>query len=202
MKITRRTRLINYLIKHNKYQKYLEIGVRNPSLNFDFINCIQKDGVDSDVNVRCRYRMKSDDFFKKISRNKKYDIIFIDGEHLYKQVLKDVENSLNHLNFGGTIVLHDCNPISEIRQRESLYGKGKCNGTVWKAFALLRMTREDLNMYVVDIDHGCGIIQKGKQKLFPKVSKSKLTYYFLKKHRNKILKLCSVKQFRRKIKGR
>ena len=79
-------------------------------------------------------------------------------------------------------------------------GKGKWNGTVWKAFAILRMTRSDLNMYVVDINQGCGVIERGHQKRFPKVSENQLTYYFLKKNRRKLLNLCSIKEFRRKVK--
>ena len=108
--------------------------------------------------------MTSDEFFK-IRPKKMYDIIFIDGLHLCYQTLKDINNSLDHLFFNGIIVLHDCNPLKEKYQIENfVLAKGKWNGTVWKAFAILRMNRKDLNMYVVDVDNGCGIIEKGYQK--------------------------------------
>ena len=114
-----------------------------------------------------------------------------------KQVAKDVIHSLRYLSKKGTIVLHDCNPRSEERQIE-FYKKGKkWNGTVWKAFVRFRMKRKDLRMYVVDVDHGMGIIQKGKQKCFPFYSYDKLTWDFLARHRREVLNLCSVNEFLR-----
>ncbi len=201
MRMTRRTHVINYLIKQKKYKKYLEIGVRTPSLNFDKINCEYKDGIDPNPVSLCKYIMTSDEFFKEISKNKKYDIIFIDGLHLCYQVLKDVNNSLKHLSIGGTIVLHDCNPISVNAQSEKFWKSKKIwNGTVWKAFAILRMTRKDLFMYVINVNQGCGVIQRGYQKLFKKTPINKLTYSFLHKNRKNLLNLYSVKQFRNKLK--
>jgi len=196
----KRSHIINYLIKCNKYTKYLEIGVRDLSVNFDRINCEYKYGVDPFPVKKCEYIMTSDDFFKVIPVDEKYDIIFIDGLHLYKQVLKDVDNSLLHLSQNGTIVLHDCNPISAHLQEEKRTKKHKkWNGTVWKAFALLRMNNPNLYMFVVDIDNGCGIIRRGNQKLFKKEEKDKLTYNFLRKNRKKLLKLCSFNSFRKEF---
>jgi len=139
--------------------------------------------------------MTSDDFFKKISKYKMYDIVFIDGLHLFQQVSKDIENSLNHLNPKGTIVVHDCNPVNKKAQLENRNKIKKWNGTVWKSFALLRMSRKDLEMYVVDVNHGCGIIRYGSQKLFKNKNSDKLDYDFLKKNRKKLLNLCSAKKF-------
>ena len=199
----RRTTIINYLIKKNDYERYLEIGVRDSSLNFDNIKCRCKEGVDPNPKKSCKYMMTSDIFFKKISKNKIYDIIFIDGLHLYQQVLKDINNSLCHLSSNGVIVLHDCNPMNKKFQTSipPNSNKGsKWHGTVWKAFALLRMTRNDLDMSVVDTDCGCGIIKRGSQKIFKKVSISDLNYEFLKANRKKLLKLCSVKIFKQMYK--
>ncbi len=50
-------------------------------------------------------RMKSDEFFK---HNKdKFDLIYIDGNHLYEFVMRDISNSLNFLNTEGLIILDD-----------------------------------------------------------------------------------------------
>ena len=99
--------------------------------------------------------------------------------------------------------MHDCNPTSNVLQRVPKSDrKRKWNGDVWKAFAILRMTREDLNMYVVNINQGCGIVRKGKQKLFEKVKEDCLTYSFLVKKRKKLLNLVSTAQFRKKEKKR
>lgn len=52
-------------------------------------------------------KMNSDNAFKK---NKiKFDLIYIDGNHLYSFVLKDILNSINCINNGGIIVCDDFN---------------------------------------------------------------------------------------------
>jgi predicted O-methyltransferase YrrM len=50
----------------------------------------------------------SDAFFERSMV--KFDVIFIDGLHEEHQVDRDIVNSLQHLNPGGIIVLHDCLP--------------------------------------------------------------------------------------------
>jgi hypothetical protein len=191
--IKKRTSVINYFIEKHQYKTYLEIGIGNPKRNFNKVICQEKDGVDP--AVQCNYQMTSDEFFKKIDKNKKYDIIFIDGLHLEEQVMKDILHSLDHLNLNGTIIVHDCNPLSEERQIEE-YEIGKnWSGTVWKAFAKLRMTRDDIEMYVIRIDSGVGIIKFGKQECFPQVTSDKLVYKFLRENRKKLLNLYKRREF-------
>ena len=48
-------------------------------------------------------KMKSSEAFK-ILKNK-FDLIYIDGNHLYNYVLEDLENSLNIINNNGLIIL-------------------------------------------------------------------------------------------------
>jgi predicted O-methyltransferase YrrM len=51
---------------------------------------------------------KSDDEdIVKAASEKTYDIIFIDGDHLYKAVKKDTQNYLPLLNENGYILYHD-----------------------------------------------------------------------------------------------
>ena len=208
-KITCRTHLINSLIQKYNFKNYLEIGVRHPYQNFSAINIEHKDGVDpepqynssrGDRGDEINYPVTSDKFFELIKGHDeiKYDIIFIDGLHLMEQVDKDIENSLNHLVDGGVIVMHDCNPIQKIHQREDyapLYGLW--NGTVWKSWAKLRCTRSDLEMFVVNMDHGCGVIKKGKQEVWDKDPVEEcIEYEYLDKHRFELLNLIDVKTFR------
>ncbi len=40
------------------------------------------------------------------------DVALIDGLHSYRQVVRDVENTLRYLRDDGVIVLHDCNPAN------------------------------------------------------------------------------------------
>jgi hypothetical protein len=139
--------------------------------------------------------MTSDEFFaQRKPSDPGYDLVFIDGLHLAAQVELDIEHSLAGLNPGGTIVLHDCNPLTADAQTEDYDGKKHWNGTVWKAWVHFRSTRPDLAMRVVDIDEGCGVIQRGTQ--VPYAGPAELTYAHLEAHRREALNLISLADFR------
>tara|TARA_Y100000034_G_C6742217_1_gene329426 strand:+ start:58 stop:732 length:675 start_codon:yes stop_codon:yes gene_type:complete len=193
--------IINYLIEKNNYVNYLEIGVRAPQACFNRIIAEHKDGVDpvplgrGEVN----YPITSDEFFDFIKDHDiKYDIIFVDGLHVYEQAKKDVLNSLNHLTDNGSIIMHDCNPPSMWHQRpaEAYDGSGEWNGTAWKAYVELRCFRKDLSMSVIDTDYGVGVIQFGKQEIW-KIDDYKkcIEYEYLDNNRKRLLNLISPEEF-------
>ncbi len=184
--------VINAFIEKFHYSNYLEIGF-DKGQNFGLVKAKNKTAVDP--AVECTYKMTSDDFFKQLDPNIRYDIVFIDGLHIAEQVIKDVENSLQHLADNGTIIIHDCNPSNEIRAAEERT-TNKWNGTVYKAFIHFRMTRDDLSMYVVDTDHGCGVIYRGKQNT---VKPENITYEFFDKNRKQLLNLTSIDEFKSKL---
>lgn len=183
-----RAELINHLIRTYGYETYLEIGLANPERNFNHIVAPHKESVDP--KGKPTYRMKSDDFFK---RNKKtYDIIFVDGLHLWQQAKRDIENSLNVLNENGIIVVHDTNPECEEIQRTN-QNRGRWTGDVWKAVAWLRMTRIDLTIETVKIETGCSLIYPGYQELI--AEKKKLEYQDLENNRELYLNLITWDEF-------
>jgi hypothetical protein len=55
------------------------------------------------------------------------------------------------------------------------------------------MTDENLSMYVVDTDHGVGVITKGKQTLYPK--SDVLDFKLLNENRKEILNLITPENF-------
>ena len=181
--------VINYLIKKFEYTKFLEIGVRenNGILSINHINCEHKDGVDI-MPGRCNYTMTSDKFFETIPETRMYDIIFVDGDHEKGQVLRDVENSLKHLNPNGVILCHDINPISEMHLQTRY-----CNNC-WEAWAELRSTRSDLEMYALNIDLGPGIIRKGNQELY--TDKIESSWNYLDANRKQLLNEITVNEFK------
>lgn len=188
----KRWNLLNTIIEKNGYTEYLEIGIR-PKGNISRIKCENIDGVDP--NKPAKYHMTSDEFFEQIPNTKKYDIIFIDGLHIYEQVIRDIHNSLNYLRENGTIVMHDCNP--KTRKHQAVPRESKAwNGTVWKAFVELRCTNKNLTMCVVDMDHGCGIIRRGSQDVYEKAPLKKcLTWEYFKNHKRELLNLISIDEF-------
>ena len=151
--------VINKISQIYNHKSYLEIGYLNGE-TFNAINCPTKNSVDP--NGKAQFKMISDDFFNNIAfpNGNGWDIIFIDGDHEKGQVKKDIVNSLKCLNKEGTIVCHDMSPPSEF-----YLAPRYCNNS-WEAFAELRQTREDLEMFVVDGDCGCGVIRRGKQSLY------------------------------------
>jgi predicted O-methyltransferase YrrM len=196
VRITTRRELLNYLALQRGYRRYLEIGVRDPLTNLDRIRCAEKHGVDpAPRRGSVSHRMTSDEFFAalgELADPPVYDLIFVDGLHEEGQVRRDVENALRHLSPRGTIVMHDCNPATAAAQVEDYDGFSHWNGTAWKAYAQLR-TRADLSMCVVDVDEGCGIVERGEQRPFP--IGGLLDYAFLETHRRELLNLISVQQF-------
>jgi hypothetical protein len=61
-----RTDLLNFLAEKYNLQRYLEIGVQVPELNFDNIKCPYKAGVDPDPKAKATFCKTSDDFFDMI----------------------------------------------------------------------------------------------------------------------------------------
>ena len=99
-----------------------------------------------------------------LSKDIKFDVIFIDGLHLAEQVDLDIKNALGYIKDDGFIVLHDCNPPTEWHAREDYDYKnspaqGYWNGTTWKAFLKSRFD-SDLYSCCIDTDWGVGILSK------------------------------------------
>jgi hypothetical protein len=170
-------------------KSYLEIGVYD-GVNFRSVSCALKVGVDPDPSSAATHHMTSDEFFATISQT--FDVIFVDGLHTEQQVARDVTNALSRLNPGGTMICHDMNPTSRESQAEEYMG-GPWTGQGWKHFAKLRMTRSDLDMYVVDADWGCGVIRRGTQDTIPWIPN--LDYSHLEVDRVRLLNLITVEEF-------
>lgn len=157
--------LINRLIKKFNYTNYLEIGVSKGD-NFIKIDCENKTSVDPEQFGYTTHQMTSDEFFTQLPDDAKFDIIFIDGLHLWEQCYKDIENSLKHLTPNGIIVCHDMNPLYEMYNSRKPYNACIWNGDVWKAFVKIRTERVDIfTCMIEDCDFGLGFICFGEQPL-------------------------------------
>jgi ABC-type uncharacterized transport system permease subunit len=120
--------------------------------------------------------------------------IFVDGDHRWPQALRDVLNSLKVLNPGGTIVMHDCKaPVK--KHATSKHTTGLWNGTVWRAFSMLRITRPDLEMWTVDQDHGVGIVRRGTQEPYVMHNVMELTHDYYRHYMKAILNLVEFEEF-------
>jgi hypothetical protein len=209
--------IINFLLqKINKpHSLYLEIGVRNPHENFDKIGAFQKYSVDPGIENKenpVDFKLTSDDFFasldsgKILSKDMKFDVIFIDGLHLADQVEKDIDNALRYIDENGFIVLHDCNPPTEFHARESYYYRnspagGLWNGTTWKAFFKARLNRS-LFSCCIDTDWGIGIISKSRNiGTYSSVKNPYFEYHVFEANRKDSLNLISFDALQQKFKN-
>lgn len=106
--------------------RYLEVGPGSYGHTFWEINCEQKTAVDvikretlktvpeigpqggkNMSRAKEYYDCGSDVFFKEHAINKRWDIVFIDGDHEYSQVVKDVNNALY---YAAIVLVHDLIP--------------------------------------------------------------------------------------------
>lgn len=156
------TQIINYLIQKYDFKTYLEIGVRNPNDNYYKINIQYKECCDIDNSYGVvTYHMPSDEMFRIMPLDKKYDIIFIDGMHDESYVDRDLKNSIKHLNPNGIICLHDVVPLYEgttIKKDKYDDKTGFWNGDVYKSIA--KLYGSELDYYTINNgDSGLGIIK-------------------------------------------
>lgn len=183
-----RTEIINFLISKYNYKSYFEIGIGDGA-NYNLIVCDYKTNVDPCFNSfdsqdlsHVKNKVTSDEFFAQTQE--KFDIIFVDGLHVYEQVYKDIINSLRCLNDGGAVVCHDMLPPTAWHQRPANeYQGGEWNGDCWKAVARLRVESEDLEIYTIDSDWGVSIIRKGVNKKFEGNIDEVLQYSFFEKNK-------------------
>lgn len=156
--------LINFLITKHRYKNYLEIGTQN-SICGSSVVCDYKVGIDPnpiqriDGDFQNHHTTTSDLFFE--SNIDEFDIIFIDGLHVYEQVKKDFINAIKVLKNGGCIVLHDCLPSTEERSKSFADG-GLWNGDCYRFVQDLEDSR--VKFYIADFDQGCTVVFKSDMK--------------------------------------
>ncbi len=156
------------------------------------------------------FEVTSDTFFDQnktfLSQNL-IDLAFIDGLHTYKQSMKDTQNVLQFLNKNGIIILHDCNPLdaiaahpaNDIEEAKNLLQndpnwKNIWNGDVWKTVVYIRKNYPNLTAFVLDTDHGLGIVYQKQRQELPDIFKEfedidTLDYLFFDQNRKDLIDL-------------
>ena len=186
--------LIKYLIDKYGYSDYLEIGCDRDQL-FSKVEIQNKTGVDPVSGGTIR--KTSDDFFRE--NDKKFDIIFIDGLHIYEQVKKDILNSVNSLKENGIILVHDCMPDCLSKQAVPRY-RMVWNGDVWKAIVDLRQDK-NLEIFTCEMDQGIGVIKKNQNssvlEIKKQISELKFKDYFI--NYKEYLRVITIEDLKKKI---
>lgn len=161
-----RKEIISHWARSIGATKYLELGLHDINEVFNYIPCNIKHSVDINDQF-ADYTMSTDDFFNNLKsgelnldKDYKWDVIFIDANHLANFVKNDLLNSLNHLNDDGMIFLHDVLPPNYNAQGEY----SNCQ-TAWKVIPYILKHHPGLHVCTTDeIYGGLGIVFKNKLK--------------------------------------
>lgn len=100
---------------------YLEIGVAQ-GLTLESVKVPNRVGVDPlpqfDVTKIPRgitfFQMESDSYFENADKESKFDLVFLDGLHVWKQTYKDLINSLHICKPSSIILIDDVVPDDEL----------------------------------------------------------------------------------------
>lgn len=150
--------IIKQLIDWQKPKKYVEIGVEKGAVIRLFGASVQIIGVDPEPqlvevpeNVTL-YKNPSDDFFAgnnlEVLLDGSFDLAFIDGLHIFEQVLRDFINLEKHAVPDSICLIHDCLPLdrrTSERQRQTIFW----SGDVWKIVPCLKQERPDLSIFTI-----------------------------------------------------
>ena len=208
---------------------YLEIGVASGA-SFIPIKARRKWGVDPGYTLTRRrrskyavfsflgitierlFRVTSDDFFLKneaLLASRGIDVCLVDGLHTYEQSLKDVLNTLKYLTPKGVILVHDCNPSTELMARPAAAIEelirlgipdwdGAWSGDVWKTIVHLRSLRDEVDAFVLDCDTGVGVVTKRRPRnrlSYSEADIRAMDYSLLSGNRRSLLGLQSSEYF-------
>lgn len=109
------------------------------------------------------FPLTSDDFFEKhdlpgVMGHATFDLGFIDGLHLFEQVLKDFINLERYARKDSIILIHDCLPIAPIVAKRDRC-TGFWTGDVWRIIPCLKTFRPDLNVMTIPTKpSGLGVV--------------------------------------------
>ena len=113
-------KIIYWLIVAKKHRSILEIGTNEGDATYWFLKAAEEidgkvvtiDKVDlykgAESSRLTRSFIGSDDFFKD-SREKKFDFIYVDGDHSFLGAFRDMLSAEYCVSSGGTIAIHDVN---------------------------------------------------------------------------------------------
>ncbi len=150
--------IIKKLIALQKPEKYVEIGVEKGAVLRLFDSSVQIVGIDPEPKIDAvpanvtLHKSLSDDFFAahdlELLLDGSFDLAFIDGLHVFEQVLRDFINLEKIAASDSIIMIHDCLPLdrrTSERQRKTIFW----SGDVWKIIPCLKQERPDLSIFTV-----------------------------------------------------
>ncbi len=92
-------------------------------------------------------------------RGTSYDVMLVDGFHVYDDAVRDLREAVALLAPGGAMVVHDVLPASwEIASPSS--HMGEWSGSTFEAFLDVVLCNDAIEYYTLDTDYGCAVATK------------------------------------------
>lgn len=144
----RRSNVLKRLTNLYEKPRYLEVGVARGT-TFDRVPAARKVAVDPqfrfDHEAMARehpeatyHPVPSDEYFNRIiDADDEFDVIYLDGLHVYDQTLRDLLNALEHLQPRGVIVIDDTRPptyLASLPDRQQFFEVKRATGATGKAW--------------------------------------------------------------------
>jgi hypothetical protein len=194
-----------------KAQTYLEIGV-SQGRTFRAVGIPHRVGVDPGRRFDPAHypgerfefhNVTSDAFFASYSRSSKFDVIFIDGLHVFDQAYRDLINSLAHAHERTVWLIDDVNPGDEFaaipdhdravaeRLRVTGVKRGMWQGDVYKVMLALHDLHPEFSYATIAERNWQSIVWRQPrpvQPLFGSVEAiDKVGYHEFVEHRDRLL---------------
>lgn len=146
---------------------YLEIGAwKGETLNH--VRVPFKWGVDPDPKFRLDVlpqgikvsKQTSDQFFRSLSENVRFDLVFLDGLHVAEQTCRDFLAALQHIGLGSVVLIDDVLPDDDLTalpdMNEALDLKlragitdGRWHGDVWKIIPTIHKFHPEVELVLI-----------------------------------------------------
>lgn len=143
---------------------YLELGIYN-NVNFNSIKCANKFSVD--MNGKAMFTGTTDEYFQQLSKDEKFDIIFIDANHDYEYVVRDFNNAVDHAT--KWILIHDMVP------RSAKFTQSKYCSDSFRVLQYL-IIETNFEIYTMNNNFGLTFVKVPASKINPPKQYSQILY--------------------------
>lgn len=181
----RRWQVMRRLVNHYPDPRYLEVGVCEGK-TFDKVPAARKVAVDPEFRFdhvamqaahpeTTYHPVPSDEYFARHAQlDDEFDVIYLDGLHVYDQTLRDLLNALEHLQPRGVIVIDDTVPptyMAAIRDREEFFAERRRTGSdeaawmgdVFKVVHFIQAFCPYLRYATIANNHGQTVVWRGQR---------------------------------------
>ena len=157
------THIVINNIKNMPSKKYLELGISD-NYTFKSVTAVLKYSVD--INGKATFTGTTDEFFKGLNSEVRFDVIYIDANHDYDYVIRDFNNSVDVCN--EWILIHDMIPPNFEETAQN-----KCSDSYKLLYYFIE---NNFDVYPMDANFGLTLVRMPSRKANPSEKYHNITY--------------------------